>query len=155
VFVSNIARRLPLNTPHQRRSCESMWPRRQPAPLVGKSYHVVCSVLASVFHSLSLVICMPHALFCESATTSYARAGGLPFGYVMGVHLFWARSSCRPPCATGRVRRSGGEYSTTLPVFTSSLPKYCELKSEYHALPSASKATSCGEASGRGSSYTV
>src|SRR5262245_10000728 len=97
VLVSNIARRLPLNTPHQIRPCESMCPRRQPAPLVGKSYHVVCSVLASVFQILSLVICMPHALFCESAITSYARADGLPCGYLIGVHSFFARSTRQVP----------------------------------------------------------
>src|SRR5215210_4315950 len=67
VFGSNIATRLPLNPPHHRRSCESMCPRRHPAPLVGKSYQTVFSVLPSVIHTLSLPICMPYALFFESA----------------------------------------------------------------------------------------
>src|SRR5712691_413646 len=70
VFGSNIASRLPLNTPHHRRSWESMCPRRQPAPFVGKSYQTVCRVLPSVIQILSLPICMPYMLFFESATTS-------------------------------------------------------------------------------------
>src|SRR4030095_16514454 len=70
VFGSTIASRLPCHTPHHRRSSESMCPRRQPAPFVGKSYQTVSSVLPLVTHSLSLPICMPYMLFFESATTS-------------------------------------------------------------------------------------
>src|SRR5437867_6193245 len=70
VFASNIAKPFPWNTPHHRRSCESRCPRRHPAPLVGKSYQTVSSVLPFVTQILSLFICIPYMLFLESATTS-------------------------------------------------------------------------------------
>src|SRR4029077_10792099 len=70
VFGSNITRSLPLKPPHHKRSWESIWPRRQPVPFVGKSYHTVFSVLPSVIQILSLVKLMPYMLFFESATTS-------------------------------------------------------------------------------------
>src|SRR5579862_1173775 len=70
VLGSNITRSLPLKPPHHSRSCESIWPRRQPISPAGMSYHTVFSVFPSVIQILGLVKLMPYMLFFESATTS-------------------------------------------------------------------------------------
>src|SRR3970040_1810849 len=54
-------------------------------------------------------------LFFESATTSYARAEGLPAGYVTRVHLLVATSTCHVPAAV--------PHSET--ILSQSLPSTC------------------------------
>src|SRR6266705_572858 len=45
--------------------------------------------------------------------------------------------------------------SVAVPVFGSSLPRFCSPKLEYQAMPSESTMTSCGEIVSRGRSYSV
>src|SRR2546430_3606448 len=80
VRVSNIPIRSARFSPNQRRSCESIMPRRGPEPGVGVLYLVMTPVFASILTISSLPRGRTYPLFRESGITSYTLGRGILYG---------------------------------------------------------------------------